>query len=251
MIKLENIYFSYGKKEILRDIRLEIKGGQFVSIIGANGSGKTTLLNVLFGLEKSQTGKIIINDKELSKYTIEERAKMFSFVSQRHDVKFPFSCLEVVMMGRNPYKSRLKPLSKEDINIVYQVMEETETIKFADTSITEISGGEYQRVILARALAQNTPILFLDEAFSAMDISYKMKAIKILKKRVKKYNLTVISVMHDMNLAYSLSDSVCVLGKGRIIAHDCPKVCMDEELIKEAFDISVEKIEGKGFFIKN
>ncbi|WP_432402298.1 ABC transporter ATP-binding protein [Wukongibacter sp. M2B1] len=250
MFKIENVNFSYGNKKILHDIDFGIRKGTFLSIIGQNGSGKTTLMNLLNGMNIDYSGSIKYLDRDLPDYNISERSKNFSIISQKNTIEFPFTCMEVVMMGRNPYKNRLNSLSEEDIRLVIDVMKKTNTLKFANSLITEISGGEFQRIILARALAQNPRVLFLDEAFSAMDISYKINAIKLIKKLVKEEGLTVISVMHDINIAYKFSDEICALKQGRLHGVGKPDEFITEDFILDVFNIEVEKVDNKGFFVK-
>ncbi|SHJ62732.1 ABC transporter ATP-binding protein [Paramaledivibacter caminithermalis] len=250
MFIIENLDFSYGSKKILNDINLKIKKGIFMSIIGPNGSGKTTLINLINGMNTNYSGNIRYLDKDLFEYSIEEKAKNFSIISQRSAIDFPFTCMEIVMMGRNPYKNRLNSLSEKDLGIVIDVMKKTDTFKFANSLITEVSGGELQRIILARALAQNPRVLFLDEAFSAMDISYKINAIRLIKKLVKEEGLTVVSVMHDINVAYKFSDEVCALKQGKVQGFGNPKEIITESFVYDVFDVEVEKINDKGFFVK-
>ncbi|WP_432665948.1 ABC transporter ATP-binding protein [Wukongibacter baidiensis] len=250
MFKVESVYFSYGNKKILQDINFGIKEGTFLSIIGQNGSGKTTLINLLNGMNTDYSGSVKYLDRDLSSYKVTERSKNFSIISQKNGIDFPFTCMEVVMMGRNPYKNRLNSLSEKDLELVIDVMKKTNTLKFANSLVTEISGGEFQRIILARALAQNPRVLFLDEAFSAMDISYKINAIKLIKRLVKEEGLTVVSIMHDINIAYNFSDEVCALKLGRLHGFGKPDEFITEEFIYDVFNIEVEKVDKKGFFVK-
>ncbi len=250
MFKIENVHFSYGNKKILHDINFGIKEGIFLSIIGQNGSGKSTLMNLLNGMNIDYLGSIRYLDRDLPSYKVTEKSRNFSIISQKNGIDFPFTCMEVVMMGRSPYKNRLNSLSEEDLALVIDVMKKTNTLKFANSLITEISGGEFQRIILARALAQSPRVLFLDEAFSAMDISYKINAIKLIKKLVKEEGLTVISVMHDINIAYNFSDEVCALKQGRLHGFGKPDDFITEDFIFDIFNIEVEKVDNKGFFVK-
>ncbi len=249
MIKTEGLCFSYGKKIILDHLDLNISKGEFISIIGANGSGKTTLMNCLSGLNENYDGQIYYQDKALSQYTIHERSKQFAYIAQNKKINFPFTCFEVVAMGRHPYKNRLSTVSIQDTEMVTQAMNLTDTYQFADELITEISGGEFQRVIFARTLVQRPNIIFLDEAFSSMDISHSVNALKILKEIVRKEEKTVIAVMHDINLAYRFSDKVCMLKKGKIVDYGRPDEIVDVKSIKYTFNIDVEKVDEFGFYI--
>ncbi len=249
MLKVNHISFDYGEKKIVKDISFSVEKGKFLSIIGPNGSGKTTLLNILTGHLKKKEGKVKFLDKEMEKYSVEEISKHFAVISQNTSIRFPFTALEIVMMGRNPFKERMKNLNKKEMEKIYHVMEITDTLKFANSLITQVSGGEFQRIILARALVQNPKVLFLDEAFSAMDIAHRIKALRLIKSLVEKENLTVISILHDLNLAYTFSDKVCVLKEGKLEGIGNPQEVMTPSLMDEIFGIKVQKVENKGFLI--
>lgn len=247
-IEIKNLSFSYGNRKIFDDLNLDFKGG-FVSIIGPNGSGKSTLFKLLTGLEKNDGGEIRIDNREIHKIKPEERAKLFTAIHQNQEFTFPFTCTEFVALGRYPYRKGFGGLSEEDYDAVIGAMKDTDTLKYKDNLITELSGGEKQRVHIAAALAQNTPLIFLDEAFSALDISHKAYMIRLLKEKIDKENRMVVAVMHDLNMAYRFSDTVCMMKEGKVIACDRPEVSMTEEKLREVFDINVDLVEGKGFFV--
>ncbi|RKD21475.1 iron complex transport system ATP-binding protein [Caminicella sporogenes DSM 14501] len=252
MFDIQNITFGYGKFNIFENLSFKIDRedkGKFISIIGPNGCGKTTLLNILTGELKPKKGKIFYRQRDLSSYTIKELSKKIAVVRQRTNISFPFTCFDIVMMGRNPYRERLNEPTDEDIDIVVSFMKKTDTYKFMNSLVTEISGGEYQRVMLARALSQSPEILLLDEAFSAMDIAYKVKSLKLLKQVIREKNITVLSIMHDLNLVYKFSDKVCVISNGKVVRYGDSKKVLDQDLIKKVFAVDVELIEGKGFLI--
>lgn len=247
MIKTKNIKFSYNKSLVLKDLSLELKPKAFTTIIGPNGSGKTTLMNLLTKNHHCVDGEILIEGKNIKHYTIESIAKTIAVIAQNEQIKFPFSCLEIVMLGRKPHLGRFGKYEDKDFQLVHKMMELTDTLKFVDTPITQISGGEFQRVMLARALAQEPKILFLDEAFSAMDLSYKMNFLKIIKELVVSSNLSVVAVMHDINLAYKFSDDLCILQDGELKIQGNPKDVLTKEVIKDVFNVESEYVPDKGF----
>jgi iron complex transport system ATP-binding protein len=249
VLDVQNLSFAYGQHKVLHNINFSLNKGCFLTIIGPNGSGKTTLLNLLTGHLAPSTGQIYLNDKELSTYKIEELSQTIALVSQDVHVRFPFSCLEVVMMGRKPFKKGFEKMNGEDMDIVCNVMELTDTLRFAEKSITELSGGERQRVILARALAQTPEFLFLDEAFSDMDICYSVNSLNVLKELIAKKNITVISVMHDLNMADVYSDMVLALQDGKLVQWGITEEVMQPHIIKELFNISVKKIGERGLAV--
>lgn len=249
MFLVKNLNFAYGTKKILQGINFSIRCGSFFAIIGPNGSGKTTLLNLLSGHLQPVAGEIFFQDKALKSYSIQELGRKIAIVPQDIGIKFPFTCLEVVMMGRTPFKNRMKDLSREDMDIVYRCMEATDTLSFAGSLITEVSGGERQRIILAKALAQTPEVLFLDEAFSSMDIHYSVKALNLLKDLVEQDGLTVVSIMHDLNMADSFSDITLALDQGKLVQCGRTSEIIDPAFIHSLFKINVVKTGARGLAV--
>ena len=247
-VKIESLYHSYGDHLVLKDVNLSLEQG-FVSIIGPNGSGKTTLLKLISGLLDIQSGQVAINGTQIGQLSKLQRARCFTIVQQKQFFPFPFSCLEMVGLGRYPHRKKLNLLDAEDYEIMIRAMQETNTLQFKDKLITEISGGEQQRVILACALAQQPRILMLDEAFSAMDISYQANLIALLKRLVEEEGMTVISIVHDLNLAYRYSDRIVMLDQGEMAAFGHPHTVMTRDIISTVFDVKVELIERRCFYI--
>lgn len=247
--EVKNLSFSYKTKKTLHELNFSIRQGDFMTIIGPNGSGKTTLLNLLTGFFKPQNGDIYFNGKSLQSYNIKSLAKKIAVVPQDVSIRFPFTCLEVVMMGRAPYKDRVKQLSDRDLEIVYQSMEKTDTLQYTDALINEISGGEKQRVIFAKALAQTPEVLFLDEAFSSMDIYYSVKFLNLLKNLTADNGITVVSIMHDLNMADTYSDTILALNDGRVAGWGCREEVMEPKLINSLFNINVEKTGSRGLVV--
>ena len=249
MLRVKDLDFNYGRARILKKLNMEIDEGRFVSIIGPNGSGKTTFLKLLAGITKPAHGSVAYKGIDIKIFTARETAKEFAFIFQHNHSRFPFTCLEMVMLGRHPHKSRIQGYSDKDLDFVGEVMKKTQTIDYADKMVNEISGGELQRVIIARALAQQPKVLFMDEAFSELDICAKMHSIRLLKNMIKEEGLSVISIMHDINTAYSFSDDVIALKNGQLAGCGHPHQVMTKQFIRDVFDIDVEMIENKGFFI--
>jgi iron complex transport system ATP-binding protein len=249
MFDVQNLWFQYGAAPVLKNMSFSLERGKLYSVVGPNGAGKTTLLNVLTGALKPHQGTIRFLGQTITSYSVEELARYFAIISQRAAIRFPFTCLEIVMMGRNPFAKRLKRLSSKDMDVVHEVMERTDTLRFADTLITEVSGGEFQRVIFARALAQQPTVLFLDEAFSGLDIAHKIRSLKLIRQLVEHERLTVFAIMHDLNFAYAFSDEVLTLKDGELQGFDAPKTLMTSAFIHSVFDIHVDHIEDKGLLV--
>jgi iron complex transport system ATP-binding protein len=184
------------------------------------------------------------NLRELSSL---ERARCFTLIQQNQAFAFPFTCLEMVSWGRYPHRNQLDGLSDADFEVIEDAMRITETLDFKDRLITEVSGGEQQRVMLACALAQQPKILFLDEAFSAVDISYKKVILGKLKKLVEQKKLTVVSIVHDLNVAYRYSDRVVLLKEGELVGCGHPDEVMNEMTIQQVFQVEVEFIQRRCF----
>ncbi len=236
-ISTKNLFFAYELDNVVKDITLKFEQGHFYSILGPNGCGKTTLLDLLIGHLTPKSGQILLEDKDLFVWSKKRISRRLALVSQNYNINFPFTVKEIIMMGRHPYIPRFSQPGKGDIDIVNSVMERTGTDKFANRKITDLSGGERQRCVFARALCQDTPILFLDEAFSNMDISHTLRLLDIVKKEVNEKNRTVVSVFHDINLASVWSDILVFMKQGKVAAYGQTHDIMKESIVEEVFNI--------------
>ncbi|KPU27081.1 hypothetical protein TR13x_06695 [Caloranaerobacter sp. TR13] len=238
-IEVESLYFSYGDSLVLRDINFKIEKGEFVSIIGPNGSGKSTLLKNMISIDKPSKGLVRIDGKELRQYKVKELAKKVAIVLQDTNIAYDFSVFDVVLMGRNPYLGRFQKESYKDFQIVKDSLKLTDTLHLKDKSINQISGGERQRVIIARALAQQPEIILLDEPTSHLDINHQIEILSLLKKLNKEKNMTIVIVIHDINLATRYSNKMILLNKGEILSIGKPKEVITYENIEAAYNLNV------------
>jgi len=245
-VLIEDLSFKYDTDEVLKNIDLEIPRGNFVSILGPNGSGKTTLLKNICNILKPNNGKILINNREVSNYKYKELAKIIAVVHQNSDIQFDFSVFDIVLMGRFPYTSRFKGESSKDIEIAKEAMMNTGIWELRDKGINEISGGERQRVMIARALAQEPEILILDEPISNLDIKYQVGILELCKRLNKEKGLTIIMTLHDINLAGRYSDYLILLDKGRIKIMDVPEKVLTKENISNVYGIKVDILKRNG-----
>lgn len=249
MYQVSNVDFSIGKKTILKNISLSIDEREVFTIIGPNGSGKTTLFRLLTGIYKPCSGDIFIDGKNLRTMTPKLLSKKISVISQNTNIQFPFTCFEVVMMGRNPQIANNRKPSHKDMDAVIYAMEKTNTLKFGNRLITELSGGEKQRIMLARSLAQDTRYIFLDEAFSEMDMHFMLKSMKLVRELVDEKGITVVNIVHDLNAVYHFSDRVLLLKNGAIDSIGHKFEVMKNENIERLFKVRVENIQGKGMLV--
>ncbi len=254
-ITLENIRFSYGAQTILKDLSCTFKETGFHSILGPNGSGKTTLLDIVSGFLRPDQGGVFLDDTPITRIPKKQLARNISLVSQNFSVNFPYTVQEIILMGRHPYIDRFSHPTKEDYQIADTIMRRTGVDHLKNRKITELSGGEKQRCVFARALCQDTPILLLDEAFSNMDISHTLHLLAILKQEVHQKGKTIIAVLHDLNLASEWSDSMLFLKKGSILAQGNTTDVFTQETIQAVFNVNTkveynEYVQAKQAYFK-
>ncbi len=243
IVGINKLSFKYDKADILKHISLDVEQGSFLSILGPNGSGKTTLLKNVCNLLKPHNGSILIDEKDIEKIKYKELAQIIAVVHQGTDVQFDFSVFDVVMMGRFPYLKRFQSEGKEDVEIVENAMKSTSIWELREKSINEISGGERQRVLIARALTQQPKVLLLDEPISHLDIKYQIEILDLCKRLNKEQNITVITTLHDINMASRYSDYILLLEEGRIREMDTPEKVLTEKNIEDVYGIKVDLIK--------
>lgn len=242
-ITTQQLHAVLGNTEILRGIDFEANEGEFVGIIGPNGSGKSTLLRCLYRVLTPSEGAVFLDGKKLSSYRVKESAQKLAVVAQHNYYNFEFSVRDVVMMGRAPHKRALDRDTAEDYQIMRQSLKAVGMQEFEERSFSTLSGGEQQRIILARALAQQTPCLILDEPTNHLDIKYQLWLMDI----VKNLDCTVISAVHDLNIAAMYCDRLYAMKQGKLIAQGTPHELLTPDLIRELYEVDAEvSIDGKG-----
>lgn len=254
-LEIKDLYFNYDDRPILQGLNFTINKAQLTAIIGANGCGKTTLLKNISGYLKPARGQVFIIPKEedpgkpphalkqfrqdVQKLNITTRARNISYVSQELYDEFSFTCFDLVMMGRTPYLKRFQHESVTDQQIARKAMELTGTWPLKDRLITQLSGGEKQRVYIARSLAQQPQILLLDEPLSHLDLKYQMEILALLKNLASK-GILILAVLHDINLASQFADEIIIMKEGRIISRGKPAEIIGQKQIQSAFALDVE-----------
>ncbi len=235
--------FSYGERVVLRGMDLEAGLGEMVGLVGPNGSGKTTFLRIVSGTLASDTGTVRVAGKELTSLRASERGRMVGMVQQSPAIPQGLTALQTVLMGRNPHLGLLQWEGPRDIEICKRVMTMTETWEFAHRPVSSLSGGELQRIFIARALAQETPVLILDEPTAHLDISYQTGIFDMIDKVRRSTDLTVLVAMHDLTLAAQYCDRIAALHQGGIFACGEPSEVMTMEIVSTVFGASVSIVE--------
>ncbi|MDD4363858.1 MAG: ABC transporter ATP-binding protein [Atribacterota bacterium] len=243
IITFNDVSFTYEKTPILQDINLSVFSGEFIGIIGPNGSGKTTLLKLISGILKPQDGQIQILNKDITAISRKKLAKIISVVPQESHIAYNYKAKEVVFMGRIPHIEKWHGETLLDYEISKDAMKKTDSLCHADKGIFQISGGEMQRVYIARALAQTPKILLLDEFTSHLDLNYKYEIIKILKNTFQEGIKCIISVFHDLNLASYCADRLILLNKGKIEKTGTVREVINNDNLKKVYKTKAHIIE--------
>lgn len=249
LLRCQSVSFAYGAIEALSAVSLEVTPGEIFGLLGPNGSGKSTLLRLMSGVTKPRTGQVWLTGRDLQTYDREALARQIAVVPQESRIELPFSVLEVVLMGRSPYLKRFGFEQAHDIAVAQHAMEQTGVSALGTREIHELSGGERQRVVLARALAQEPQLLLLDEPTAFLDIKHQVEVYDLLKRLSRERGLTVVAILHDLNLAALYCDRVALLKSGKVFAQGTPEQVLTYVNIKAVYDtevyIGLNDITGK------
>ncbi len=242
MIRAVNLDLGYGDRLVLRGLNFRIEKGEFVGCLGPNGSGKSTLLNALCGFLPPRRGMVLLEGIPVAQLPGRLRARRLAVVPQSTEVRFPFSCFEIVLMGRYPHRRRWHSLGEEDLLAVLTAMCRTSTTHLQDRPVTEVSGGERQRVVVARALAQTQEILLLDEATSSLDVRKKLEIFEVLRYLNESRGVTVICALHDLNLAALYCRRLMFLKDGRIFQDGPTHGVFTSATLYQVYDTDMEVV---------
>lgn len=242
VLSVDKIEFSYGNATVLKDVNFKVKKGDFVSILGVNGSGKSTLMKCINRILKFKEGMIFVEDRDIKKMKDIEIAKKIGYVPQSSETGF-VTVFDAVLLGRKPYIKW--DVSKKDIELTEKILKVMDLEEYALRYINELSGGELQKVVIARALVQEPQILLLDEPTSDLDLKNQLEVMRIIREVSYTHNIASIVVMHDINLALRYSDKFIILKEGQVFTTGGKEV-ITPEIIKETYgvDVHVEKFEG-------
>jgi iron complex transport system ATP-binding protein len=242
LLTAQNLSVTLGGRSVLRDVSLSLSSGHLVALVGPNGAGKTTLLRALAGLLPSD-GAIHVGGDALSSLSLRERARRFAYLPQGHMVHWPLPVRDIVALGRFPHGAtdpgRLTP---KDAEAVERAMRATDVVGFSERRVTELSGGERSRVVLARVLAVEAPVMLADEPTASLDPRYQIDVMTSLRNAADG-GMLVMVVTHDLGLAARFADTVLVLSEGRLVSQGAPAEALSEAIIREVFRISAYRAE--------
>ena len=242
MLKIQNLSVSYGPRQILHDISLNVQSGEVLALIGPNGAGKSTLIRAASGVIP-YTGHVRTNGVDFASLSPIQRAKYIATVPQAISLPPAFTVWETVLFGRTPYLGFLGQPSKNDEEIAHQALERINALPLVDRRVGELSGGEQQRVLLARALCQTTPVLLLDEPTAHLDLQYQVSLLELVRDLAHRDNLAVLVALHDLNLAAHYADRIALMVAGNIKAIGSAKEVLQPELIQEAYCLPVQVVQ--------
>tara|TARA_B100000963_G_scaffold319156_1_gene300778 strand:+ start:32 stop:811 length:780 start_codon:yes stop_codon:yes gene_type:complete len=233
-----NFSTGYSKINIVNQINFKLKEREWIGIIGANGSGKSTLLKGVLKFIPTLSGDIFLNGISTNNYSRKELSKKISYLPQKLNNNLNITVKDLITLGRSPYKKFWDfNLNNEDTNKIEEAIEIVELKNLKDKFITELSGGQCQRAYLAMVIAQDPKIMFLDEPTTFLDINHQIKFLESLKQLIKEKNISIITVLHDINLAARFCHRIAILKNGKLLEINTPKKIMNEEIFKKAFDV--------------
>lgn len=238
MLTIQSVSKHYDTRSAIEGVSLQIERGEAIGIVGPNGSGKTTLLRMMAGELAPDQGQILLEGSNLSKLKPKARARKIAVLSQELLGDAPFTVREMVEMGRYPYLSRFEMLSERDVQVIDQILHQTNLLEHQYLRITQLSGGERQRVAIARALVQEPQILLLDEPTTYLDIQAQWSLLQICKRWQNERGLTLAMVIHDLNMASLFCDRLLFLQQGKRIAEGAPKEVISTSLIEQVYGVS-------------
>lgn len=235
-IRTEDLKAVLNGNPILKGVSLQAGEKQLIGVIGPNGGGKSTLLKCIYRVLQPTGGAVFLDGKPLSEYSFRESALKIAVVAQHNYYNFDFSVQDVVLMGRSPHKKALERDNAQDFRIVEEALTKVGMLHFAERSFSTLSGGEQQRVILARALAQQTPCLILDEPTNHLDIKYQLQLMDL----VRGLDRTVITAVHDLNIAAMYCDWLYAVKDGRVVGQGTPQTLLTPEFIRQVYEVEAE-----------
>jgi cobalamin transport system ATP-binding protein len=234
-ITAKNLSHSFAEDFVLKNVSFQVPKHDFFIIIGPNGSGKTTLMKTISGILKPQNGELNILNRAIDQYHRKDLARTIAFVPQMTLVDFPFTVTEIVLMGRSPYLGMLGLEGKNDLEIAHQAIAFTGLENLAHRKLDQLSGGEQQRVFIARAICQEPDIILLDEPTASLDLAYQVRIMDLMEKLKTEKGITVVMVSHDVNLAAMYADHLLLLHKGQVMCQGLPHDVITYQALEAAY----------------
>ena len=238
-INVKNLSHSFGETLVLKNISFQVPQRDFFIIIGPNGSGKTTLMKIISGILKPQNGELKILNRPIDQYHRKDLAKTIAFVPQMTFADFPFTVTEIVLMGRSPYLGILGLEQQNDLEVANQAIAFTGLENLAHRKLDQLSGGEQQRVFIARAICQEPDIILLDEPTASLDLAYQVRIMDLMEKLKTEKGITVVMVSHDVNLAAMYADHLILLHKGQVVCHGLPVEVLTYKTLEETYGCTI------------
>ena len=234
-VTVEKLCYSYTETPFIHDLSFDFKAGELFNVVGPNGAGKTTLLYLLGGIIKPKSGQILLDGIPLSSFKRQALAKIMTIIPAESNIAFDFTVYDIVSMGRYPYHSPLAFLTNGDHEIIREVIEQTGLTKYEDKIFNQLSSGERQRVLIARALAQKTPILLMDEPTVHLDIHYQLDIYRLAQSLAHDKNLSIFMISHNLNYTSMYSDRIMLMLEGRIVKIGTPDDIFQPELLSDVY----------------
>ena len=239
MLEVKNITVNYGPRTAVSDVSLRVNAGEIIAIIGPNGAGKSTLLRTLNGSLRTTQGEVLLDGQPLASFARRSIARRIAVVAQEADLRFPVTVIEFVLGGRYAWSSAWGWENERDVAIARGILQETELEDFEARLMNEVSGGERQRAVLARALATEAKVLLLDEPTANLDLAHQAAMLRLVRRRCFQGESAAVVVTHDVNLAAEFADRVLLLKDGREVATGPPRTVLTRELLRSVFDLEV------------
>ncbi len=242
MLQIQSLSVHYGNRQILYNLNLTVRAGEILVVVGPNGAGKSTLIRAASGVLRPSDGQVAVNGQNLATLSDMQRARLLAVVPQDNQLPGTFSVYQTVLLGRTPYLNWLGHTGPTDHAMTQLALEQTQISSFAKRLVGDLSGGEKQRVLLARALAQDASLLLLDEPTTYLDLQHQSSLLNLIRKLCQEKTLAVLIVLHDLNLASVYADRVALLVDGKLQAMGSPEQVLTSETLTAVYHVPVHVI---------
>lgn len=238
-LTLSHLSAAYGKRPIVRDVSLTVRAGEVMALVGPNGAGKSTLIRVISGVVRAAGGEARLDDRDLLRLSPGERARLVAVVPQLVHLPDAFTVGEIVLMGRTPHLQLWAGESQHDCTVAWQALKKTQTDGLVDRRVYELSGGEQQRVVIARALAQEPRVLLLDEPTAHLDLKFQLGVLELVRSLAREHGLAVLMTLHDLNQAAVYADRVALMEQGKIVAQGSAREVFTPQQLGRVYGVRV------------